>query len=261
MTEVDDVPAENPPCPCPRCQPKLHIHHCGRINCTGTCRQTGDEPMLHLSSSSLLSKYGFDDGAIPEQVLDYLDDHAIAYPDNWHAILITLVRAHLLPELAKHHTVEVEEIGTHHNPIRAHSVDGAPIDTDLLWMNLTPESVLVPMSTMAHEVRKQHQQGALDLGHDHWLRWASWSPDRDLNPQYADLPDVERAHAMIDHPRASDPTKRCVGGVIPDTAPLHIIAGRATWHVESLEPLTLSPSILCSCGDHGFIRDGRWIPA
>lgn len=30
------------------------------------------------------------------------------------------------------------------------------------------------------------------------------------------------------------------------------------WTVEKLDPLTLSPSLLCSCGDHGFIREGRW---
>lgn len=36
---------------------------------------------------------------------------------------------------------------------------------------------------------------------------------------------------------------------------------RALWHVESLEPLTLSPSILDnSCGLHGYIRNGRWEP-
>ena len=25
--------------------------------------------------------------------------------------------------------------------------------------------------------------------------------------------------------------------------------------------MTLSPSLLCSCGDHGFIRDGKWVQA
>ena len=29
----------------------------------------------------------------------------------------------------------------------------------------------------------------------------------------------------------------------------------------STDPLTISPSLLCRCGDHGFIREGRWIPA
>ena len=35
-----------------------------------------------------------------------------------------------------------------------------------------------------------------------------------------------------------------------------------TWKVENDEPITLSPSILCrACGDHGFIRDGKWVRA
>lgn len=30
----------------------------------------------------------------------------------------------------------------------------------------------------------------------------------------------------------------------------------------SRDPLHVEPSILClSCGDHGFIRDGKWVPA
>jgi hypothetical protein len=34
------------------------------------------------------------------------------------------------------------------------------------------------------------------------------------------------------------------------------------WDVLSLEPLTLSPSLLCKvCGKHGFIQEGKWIPA
>lgn len=35
-----------------------------------------------------------------------------------------------------------------------------------------------------------------------------------------------------------------------------------TWEVISEKPLTLSPSLACQqCGHHGFIRDGRWVPA
>lgn len=37
---------------------------------------------------------------------------------------------------------------------------------------------------------------------------------------------------------------------------------RESWTVESLTPLTLSPSLACRrCGHHGFFRDGRWVPA
>lgn len=35
----------------------------------------------------------------------------------------------------------------------------------------------------------------------------------------------------------------------------------AKWMVETWEPLTVSPSLLCSCGHHGFIRGGKWITA
>lgn len=38
--------------------------------------------------------------------------------------------------------------------------------------------------------------------------------------------------------------------------------GEPRWNVESWDPLTLSPSILLkTCGLHGFIRNGRWVPA
>ena len=33
------------------------------------------------------------------------------------------------------------------------------------------------------------------------------------------------------------------------------------WTLESKEPLTLSPSFLCHCGHHGFIRNGTWVKA
>jgi len=34
------------------------------------------------------------------------------------------------------------------------------------------------------------------------------------------------------------------------------------WKLESVDPLTISPSLLCTrCQRHGFIRGGRWVPA
>jgi hypothetical protein len=103
--------------------------------------------------------------------------------------------------------------------------------------------------------------GPLDLGHGHTLTWAAWQPDRELNPQYEGIPDCEFAQALIKHPRP-DGSGECLSGIIPDRAPAAVISGRPTWHVESWEPLTLSPSVLClECGDHGFIRSGHWVPA
>lgn len=57
------------------------------------------------------------------------------------------------------------------------------------------------------------------------------------------------------------PTGRCSGyvkfrGVPPNPD------GRPSWVVEKEDPLTLSPSVLCStCGHHGYIRKGKWVPA
>ena len=109
----------------------------------------------------------------------------------------------------------------------------------------------------------------IDLGHGHWLTWASWSPDRDLNPQCADLPDVERCTAIIGHdlrPDDDHPHCRergfCEGAATMDgPVTSQIFPAGARWQVQSTEPLTLSPSIPCHCGDHGFIRDGRWVAA
>lgn len=60
------------------------------------------------------------------------------------------------------------------------------------------------------------------------------------------------------HPRP-DGSGTCEGWVsVPDEDgwPEH------SWKVESEQPLTLSPSLLCNaCGHHGFIQQGRWVPA
>jgi len=105
-----------------------------------------------------------------------------------------------------------------------------------------------------------HEDPDLDLGHGHTLRWTSFTPDRGLNPQYADVPDVEKYGALVGHARGDG--TRCEGFVTFDSEISRRIApDRAKWTVESWEPLTITPSLACHCGDHGWIRDGRWIPA
>jgi hypothetical protein len=49
----------------------------------------------------------------------------------------------------------------------------------------------------------------------------------------------------------------CVGAV-PLRYPGETVDG-VCWDVDSEEPLTLSPSLQCDCGVHGFIRSGRWV--
>lgn len=55
------------------------------------------------------------------------------------------------------------------------------------------------------------------------------------------------------------------GGWIPfANAPEPFGPDEHGWTVENWDQshFTLSPSLLCSvCGDHGFIRDGTWVPA
>lgn len=81
-----------------------------------------------FNASGLLSKWGFGDGDAPDLVLDYCDELAVAYPssETWHAVLTAVVRQLLAPLLDEH--VELVEIDTIHNPIRAERVDGQVIN-------------------------------------------------------------------------------------------------------------------------------------
>lgn len=63
--------------------------------------------------------------------------------------------------------------------------------------------------------------------------------------------------AIFEHPSASTETGECSGAIFFRGQG----AGHPEWNVESEQPLTLSPSLLCHCGYHGFIQQGRWVPA
>lgn len=88
-------------------------------------------PALHLDAESLFSKWGFDDGDVPDWLLDYLDEHPeieIDYGDlasAWDTVLAGMVRTYLVPLLPD--SLEVEEIGTLHNPVRAARFSGEEI--------------------------------------------------------------------------------------------------------------------------------------
>ncbi len=91
-------------------------------------------------------------------------------------------------------------------------------------------------------------QPTLDLGHGVALQFTSWG-------------DHDRVGYLLDHTKPDGSV--CEGGGLFDLPGVReAFPGRAVWTVESWEPLTLSPSLLCSaCGHHGFVRDGHWIPA
>ena len=103
----------------------------------------------------------------------------------------------------------------------------------------------------------------LDLGGGVFASFTKWSPDRDLNPQYDGIPDIEKCGLFYIHPRP-DGNGYCVGGIHFD-GEIHrkvFLEDRSRWQVESFEPLTISPSLLCkSCNSHGFIKQGKWVKA
>lgn len=101
----------------------------------------------------------------------------------------------------------------------------------------------------------------IDIGDNHTIELIQWSPDRKLNPQYKDIPDISPIGAIVNHKKPDG--SECFSGVYFDLPNVEKIIGKPPlWHVEQLEPLTLSPSILClTCGDHGFIRNGKWVKA
>lgn len=89
---------------------------------------------------------------------------------------------------------------------------------------------------------------AVDIGHDVRIQFTSWR-------------DHGRCGLIEDHLRPDGTV--CGGGVLFDLPGVReAFPGRPLWTVEQWEPLTLSPSLLCTdCGHHGFIRDGRWVTA
>lgn len=90
-----------------------------------------------LFADGLLSKWGFCDG----DLLDWLYEFG---EHDEHAVLCAIVRQKLLPALAQ--KVEVEEISTIHNPIRARTVDGKDVTHLHYDSSLRTEGLLTPAS-------------------------------------------------------------------------------------------------------------------
>lgn len=87
-----------------------------------------------------------------------------------------------------------------------------------------------------------------DIGYDHKIQFVTYKDD----PR-AGLNDFHKK------PDGSD-----CGGFITfaGSAWAQEFDGLAVWQVEAWEPLSLSPSLLCRvCGSHGYIREGKWVPA
>lgn len=92
----------------------------------------------------------------------------------------------------------------------------------------------------------------LDFGHGVLGRWIENAAGLKIGLHYS--------HPM---PNPPVPGRRCFGGIYFDI-PAARAAGHqgGAWTVNTWTPLDVSPSLLCcTCGHHGFIRQGTWIPA
>lgn len=102
-----------------------------------------------------------------------------------------------------------------------------------------------------------------DLGGGVTARAVAWSPDRELNPQYAQLQDIDPVGLVIHHEDGCDSV---ILFDLPGVAELW--PGRNRWQLHSLDPLHVEPSVLrkgakngTDHDHHGWIRGGRWVPA
>lgn len=87
----------------------------------------------------------------------------------------------------------------------------------------------------------------VEIGHDHALVLVT--PDGHAEPTGCEVYHLTPAG------------KPCVGWIMFDVPALADRPAERKWQVESWDPMTLSPSLLCGCGDHGFVRAGQWVVA
>lgn len=95
----------------------------------------------------------------------------------------------------------------------------------------------------------QPEKFDLDLGDGHWLRWSQY--------------DGQRCGGIITHTSDKTESGLCWAAFWTDDR-----YGKASgkdipvWKLSGPpEAPTLSPSFRCPCGDHGFVREGKWVRA
>jgi hypothetical protein len=90
-----------------------------------------------------------------------------------------------------------------------------------------------------------------ELGHDMW-----WTKVMDADDNWIGILEWHECEAA----QNSSDAGLSAGGVNFENAPQGVKGPR--WQLAREDPLTITPSIRCgTCGLHGFITDGRWVPA
>jgi hypothetical protein len=98
----------------------------------------------------------------------------------------------------------------------------------------------------------------LDLGDGHWLRWTQY--------------EGERTGGILIHRHIHEQTDKALGVDRDFCRGAFWLRGssfirksdseRPQWDLTGTDSAsTLSPSFLCHCGDHGWVRDGKWVRA
>jgi len=100
--------------------------------------------------------------------------------------------------------------------------------------------------SVACTLREMKDPHDLDLGDGHWLDWLTY--------------EGERCGGSITHTTSKTETGFCEGAFfIAGAKALGSFPNRPVWtFTGSWETPTMAPSFLCHCGDHGFIRNGKW---
>lgn len=90
-----------------------------------------------------------------------------------------------------------------------------------------------------------------ELGHDVW-----WTKVCDVDGSWVGILEWHECEAA----QNSSDAGLSAGGVNFENAPASIQGAR--WRLLKAESLTIVPSVRCqTCGLHGFITDGKWVPA
>jgi len=98
---------------------------------------------------------------------------------------------------------------------------------------------------------------AIDIGHGLTAALRTADSDLALEGSHAGWKEGDVLGVLLTHP-----CSKRGGEVVQDFIPVNYLGSAHDWKLESRDPITISPSVSYTCcGTHGFLRDGKWVPA